>query len=59
MYICCAAWVEEHVALADARLGLQQARVQKRFAHARAVTNPQTAIARGYARLARRLGAQK
>lgn len=35
------------------------ASIQKRFAHARAVADPQTAIARGYARLARRLGAQK
>jgi hypothetical protein len=33
--------------------------IQKRFAHARPVAQPQTAIARGYARLARRLGAQQ
>ena len=30
--------------------------IQKRFAHPRPVAQPQTAIARGYARLARRLG---
>ncbi len=30
--------------------------IQRRFAHAQAVAQPQTAIARGYARLARRLG---
>lgn len=31
--------------------------IQRRFTHARPVEQPQTAIARGYARLARRLGA--
>ncbi|NJO83639.1 MAG: hypothetical protein HC828_13095 [Blastochloris sp.] len=34
------------------------AAIQKRFAHAHAVAQPQTAIARGYARLARRLSSQ-
>lgn len=33
--------------------------IQRRFAHAHPVDQPQTAIARGYARLARRLGGQK
>lgn len=32
--------------------------IQRRFPHARAVEQPQTAIARGYARLARRLAAE-
>src|SRR3954447_10131351 len=31
MYICRAAWIEEHMALADARLGLQQTRFEQRL----------------------------